>query len=349
MTRISQIAILALFITMALGMSLHSARRLEAGPVKNVPAPSVSPSESTSISPTPSPTASPATGPSPVPGTIASISDLVAAMDKAFSSIVDYSFIGYIKVDKGSIVADYRCVRPRTVRSEILEGKGKGAVVLYVPDQREDSVKVKSGSFRVWRNIKKLKIDNTPLVESLLDYILKMMKESKNVTYRGRVTLVAQVGGAIDVTLNPVPGTAPSVTPTPLTSPVSPSPSPTAFVSPSVPSPTPSPSPGPVRSPSSASPSASPSPVQSGAPEYHEVFKSGEKEEVSKKSPWLEPHTITKECYLVEIRGDEFSDIVALDTQNLWCAYAKRMKGDQLIFEAVVSDIRTNTGPKMDL
>jgi hypothetical protein len=320
MKRTRRIVILVILSILAFGLSFSMKGEFCTA---QIPAPS-----SYEESPGPSPSASPSSS----SGDGMSVKDLVEAMDKAFPSVVDYSFTGYIRTEKGPIVVDYRCFRPRTVRSEILEGRGKGAVVLYVPDQREDSVKVKSGSFRVWRNIKKLKIDNTPLVESLLDYILKMLKESKEVTLKGKVTMVAHVGEIIDATMNPFPGKAMEVSPTPLVSPVAASPSPT-----------------PAGTPSPGDPVPSPSPASSSLPRYSEVFKSDEKGEGAKGSKWLQPHEIKKECYLVEIRSGEFNDIVAIDTQTLWFAYAKRTKGDQLIFEAVISDIKSNTGPKMEL
>lgn len=269
----------------------------------------------------PSPTA-PGTG--VTPGQITAIKDLLAAMQNNYQNVNDYTFQSYIKLPNGTSVIDYRCVRPSKVRTEILDGVGKGTTVLYDPDVKKDDVKAKKGAFRVWRSIERLKLQGTPAVESLLDMIVDMMKDpNNNVNFEGMATLSATLGAQIDISLKTGGGPSDTVSPSPTASP-SPSEAPNELSSPS-------PSASPTASPSpSASPGASPSP--SASPGAGSQVK-----------------TLVKQCYLVEIRGPEYTDTVALDAETLWVTYAKRMKGNDLVFEAVVEDMKINTSPKMDL
>jgi hypothetical protein len=291
-------------------------------------------------------------------------------MGKNLYGVDDYTLRGYIRIESGSVTVDYRCVRPDTVRTEILAGKGKGTVVLYVPDQRKDQVKAKSGAFRVWRNIKKLKIENTPLVESLLDMLLRMMSDMKGAAFKGDVHMEARLGEKVEVALTPDPSMAmtPAATPVSPSSPSSsttPAPSPAEAANdpyadvlglkskpggspePAV-SPKPGESPEPAGSPEPAvSPKPGGSPEPAGSPGTGEPPKSGSQDT---GNGLFENKQISKDCYLVEVKGEEFYDLVAVDKEGFWPVYAKRVAKDgKLVFEAVITGITTNTSPKMEL
>ncbi|MCL5772977.1 MAG: hypothetical protein M1536_01160 [Firmicutes bacterium] len=246
----------------------------------------------------------PPSAPSPeAPAAINNAKELLDAMQKAVNGVVDYSLTGYLNIENENMVIDYKCVRPSMTRTQILQGSETGAVILYIPDKRKDAVRVKKGAIRVWRSIKTRRIENTIIVESMLDTLLKRMKNREAVTFKGKFTLKAHVGDTFSAVLNPIPATSPA---------------PVISCSPS------------------ASPRESPSPVKSLLPEEN-------------ASPWAQPRTIDKECYLLEIRHDGFVDTVAIDAETLWLIYAKRMEGDQLVSEIVVTGIKTNTYPKMEL
>ncbi|MDQ7824729.1 MAG: hypothetical protein RDV48_18150 [Candidatus Eremiobacteraeota bacterium] len=276
-------------------------------------------------SPSPSPSALPSAPPSATPqGEVTDTKGLLSAMEKTVASVADYSFIGYIRLDKGTLVADYRCVRPSTIRAEVLEGNGKGAVILYLPEQKKGEVKVKMGGFRVWRSIERLKLQNTPIVESLVDMILNMMRSGKDVAFKGAVDLFAQVDGSIAVSLNGQGAGTPVAAGTP-------TPEPSPSLAPSL---TPSPEPSPLENP--PSPTASPSDASPASPTPAPTPSAGGGK------------TIAKKCYLVEIRKDEFTDTIAIDAETFWPAYAKRIKGDQLVFEAVITEMKLNSSPRME-
>lgn len=280
--------------------------------------------------------------PSVTPGAITTVAQLLQTMSSEYKTVQDYSLIGYIKPSKGMSVIDYRCVRsPLSIRSEIIDGSGKGTAVIYNPQQKKDQVKAKSGNFRVWRSIERLKLQNTPAVESMLDTVLNMMSEPKNVvTFKGLVSLTADLGQELNVTLKPETGPAATetVTSSPFMSPTAeataqriPETSPPAAASTPSMSPTPetgSPSPATPASPGTAS--EEPSTAKTGA------------------TKWTQPQTIRKDCYLVEIKGEEFTDTVAIDANTFWFVFIKRMKGDDVMFEALVLDLTINTSPKMD-
>jgi hypothetical protein len=231
---------------------------------------------------------------------ISDVQQLVEAMEKAYAHVVDYTLIGYVKLEKDYIVVDYRSVRPSSVRTEVLLGKLKGKMALYVPERKKDSVKVKAGIFRLWYSIKKLKIENTPLVESLLDTLLRSMKTGE-VSFKGKVRLVSHLGGSL------------AFTPTLTESAETASPSPQ---------------------------SVAPSPAPSNRNDKGGVAT----------SPWLEPRTVDRLCYLVEIKSDTFVDMVAIDEKNFCLVYAKRTKQDNSsVFEALFVDMKINTAPKMEL
>jgi hypothetical protein len=295
---------------------------------------------------------------SPLPGSSSAINDvpgLTEAMESNFKGVTDYSLKGYIRLESGTVIVNYRCVRPQTVRTEITGGKGKGTVVLYVPDQRKDQVKAKSGSFRVWRNIRKLKIENTPLVESLLDTLLKLMKEMKDATFMGDVHMEAHLGDKIEIALTPDPFT--SMTPSPSTPSASPSLSPQVMVSPAltptsslapVPTPTPTPS-GAAKDPYADVLGMKNEPAESPTSERSPDVK-GTPQPNDKGEGQPEKKHLSMDCFLVMVKGEEFNDTIAVDKGSLWPVYARRAgKDGKLVFEAIITGIITNTSPKMEL
>jgi hypothetical protein len=266
-------------------------------------------------------------------------------MESATSGVKDYSLTGYIRLDKEVMVVDYRSARPDKVRVEVLDGKLKGKAALYDPDTRKDSIKVKAGMLRIWQNIKKLKVENTPLVESLLDTVIRTLKTAPEVTLQGKVRCTAKLGASMEVSMAgpgisaPMPSASPSV--------VEPAPSPSPAASSSSPSPAgteiPSPTPDETETPS-PTPAVSSSPAQSASPS---PSASPESQPLSK---WLQPRTVEKECYLVVMKSEDgFTDTVAISADDYWVFYIRRMKQDSMIFEAVFTDLKVNTSPKMNL
>jgi len=263
------------------------------------------------------------------------VKSLITDVESATSNVKDYSLIGYIRLDRDIMVVDYRSVRPDKVRAEVLEGKLRGKAALYDPQHRKDSIKVKAGALRIWQNVKKLKIENTPLVESLLDTVIRTMNTAPDIVIQGKVKCTARLGNTVDVSIGvpespaPLPSSAPSAGET-----MVPSPSPdTSTASPSdrdTPAPASSPE-GSTHSPAAAiSPSPSP--------------------ENQSQSKWLQPRTIEKDCYLVVMKSDDgFVDTVAIDANDFWVFYIKRMKQESMLFEAVFTDLKVNTLQKLEL
>ncbi|MGV8123599.1 MAG: hypothetical protein AB2L14_27925 [Candidatus Xenobiia bacterium LiM19] len=284
----------------------------------------------------PIPSASPSESPSPVvKERSGDVKSLIADVESATSNVKDYSLIGYIRLDKDIMVVDYRSVRPDKVRAEVLEGKLRGKAALYDPQNRKDSIKVKAGALRIWQNVKKLKIENTPLVESLLDTVIRTMNTAPEISLQGKVKCTARLGNTVDVSFAvpespaPMPSLAPSAGETPV-----PSPTPEASTA----SPSDGDTPAPTSSPATLtlSPTASISP--SPSPENQS------------QSKWFQPRTIEKECYLVVMKNDEgFVDTVAIDANDFWVFYIKRMKQESMVFEAVFTDLKVNTSPKLGL
>jgi len=284
----------------------------------------------------PAPSVSPSAPPQSAPRST-DVQTLISNMESATSGVKDYTLIGYIRLDREVMVLDYRSVRPDKVRVEALEGKLKGKAALYDPDTRKDSIKVKAGMLRIWQNIKKLKVENTPLVESLLDTVIRTLKTAPEVTLQGNVKCTAKLGASMEVSMAgpgvsaPMPSASPSV--------VEPAPSPSPAASSESPTPgeTEMPSPSPAAS-SSPTLSPSPSPSPSASPES------------SPLSQWLQPRTVEKECFLVVMKSEDgFTDTVAIGADDYWVFYIRRMKQDSMIFEAVFTDLKVNTSPKMNL
>ena len=284
----------------------------------------------------PTPSASPSESPSPVvKERSGDIKSLIADVESATSNVQDYSLIGYIRLDKDIMVIDYRSVRPDKVRAEVLEGKLKGKAALYDPQNKKDSIKVKAGALRIWQNVKKLKIENTPLVESLLDTVIRTMKTAPDIILQGKVKCIAKLGNTVEVSFAvpespaPMPSSAPSVGETTV-----PSPSPETRTA--------SPSDGDTPAPTSSPATVTPSPTASISPSPSPENQS--------QSKWLQPRTIEKECYLVVMKNDEgFVDTVAIDANDFWVFYIKRMKQESMVFEAVFTDLKVNTSPKLEL
>ncbi|MHC9540231.1 MAG: hypothetical protein AB9903_12000 [Vulcanimicrobiota bacterium] len=286
----------------------------------------------------PTSSASPSESPSPVvKERSGDVKSLIADVESATSNVKDYSLIGYIRLDKDIMVIDYRSVRPDKVRAEVLEGKLRGKAAFYDPQNRKDSIKVKAGALRIWQNVKKLKIENTPLVESLLDTVIRTMNTAPDIILQGKVKCIAKLGNTVDVSFAvpessaPMPSSAPSVGEAPAPSP---SPSPEASTA----SPSDVDTPAPTSSPATLTPSPTVSISPSPSPENQS------------QSKWLQPRTIEKECYLVVMKNDEgFVDTVAIDANDFWVFYIKRMKQESMVFEAVFTDLKVNTSPKLEL
>jgi hypothetical protein len=286
----------------------------------------------------PTPSASPSESPSPeMRERSGDVKSLIADVESATSNVKDYSLIGYIRLDRDIMVVDYRSVRPDKVRAEVLEGKLRGKAAFYDPQNRKDSIKVKAGALRIWQNVKKLKIENTPLVESLLDTVIRTMNTAPDITLQGKVKCIAKLGNTVDVSFTvpespaPMPSSAPSVGET-----MAPPPTPETRTASSSDGDTPVSTSSPVTS--TPSPAASVSPSPSPSPENQS------------QSKWLQPRTIEKECYLVVMKSDEgFVDTVAIDADDFWVFYIKRMKQESMVFEAVFTDLKVNSSPKLEL
>lgn len=291
---------------------------------------------------------------------INNMKELLPNMEKALHGMVDYVLLNLIKLPKGTLVVDYRCIRSsQAVRSEILDGQGKGTVVLYIPEQKKDQVKCKSGSFRVWRSIERLKLQDTPVIESLLDMVVKKMKNPENTTtFNGKATLNAQLGQDIIITFKTAgePAASPAIKPD-----VVPSSLPTVESS-RMAEPT-----GEYSSYGLAGDEApitdEPSVECSASKPTGEIEKSIKKGEkgLEKSSETIDgqeegygkkvdrPATLVKDCYLVDIKSEEYVDTVAIDAITFLLIYAKRKRGQELVFEAIVMDLKTNVSPKMEL
>ncbi|GEM_PF-1940434 len=290
----------------------------------------------------PTPSVSPSASPTVLERS-ADVKSLITDMESATTNVKDYSLIGYIRLEKEMMVIDYRSVRPDKVRTEVLEGKLKGKAALYDPGHKKDSIKVKAGAIRIWQNIKKLKVDNTPLVESLLDTIIKAMNTVPEITVQGKVKCIAKIGNTLEVSMI-VPGnptSAPSVSPS-ATETEAPAPSPAVSISSPSAAETEVPTPSPAASTVSTSPSPFPSVTVSPSP--------SPSPEKAPQSQWFQSRTIEKECYLVVMKSAEgFVDTVAIDANDFWVFYIKRMKQESLVFEAIFTDLKVNTSPKMEL
>ncbi|MGV8122841.1 MAG: hypothetical protein AB2L14_24025 [Candidatus Xenobiia bacterium LiM19] len=260
--------------------------------------------------------------------TFSSAKEIVQAMAAKAETIKDYTMTIFYTGAPGVYILDYSCVRPNNIKTRIAAGKNARTVLLYLPNEKPDSLKCKKGIARKWMSIEELKLKNTPIVESLLDDFLKILNEYPEGTIRSTEKLTLNVGQEVSVssekgtiTMDKVTvGKVPETKPTPDASP-SPSVDPSASASPSA---TPS-----------ASPSASPSVMPTFIPPPPDAAVP-------------QTQTLEKTCYIVEFKKDNVIDLMAIDTESLWVLYRKKIVDGKVDEEAVVWNINENTSPKIE-
>lgn len=252
--------------------------------------------------------------------TYTSAKEIVQAMAAKAETIKDYTMTIFYTGAPGVYILDYSCVRPNNIKTRIAAGKNARTVLLYLPDEKPDSLKCKKGIARKWMSIEELKLKNTPIVESLLDDFLKILNEYPEGTIKSTEKLTLNVGQEVSVssekgtiTMDKVTvGKVPDTKPTPDASPspsVDPSASPSASASPSV------------------SPTSIPPPPDAATPQTQ---------------------TLEKTCYIVEFKKDNVIDLMAIDTESLWVVYRKKIVDGKVDQEAVVWNINENTSPKIE-
>ncbi|MHC9543346.1 MAG: hypothetical protein AB9903_27865 [Vulcanimicrobiota bacterium] len=256
--------------------------------------------------------------------TLSSSKEIIQAMAAKADTIKDYTMTIFYTGAPGVYILDYSCVRPNNIKTRIAAGKNARTVLLYLPDEKPDSLKCKKGVARKWMSIEELKLKNTPIVVSLLDDFLKILNEYPEGTIKSTEKLTLNVGQEVSVssekgtiTMDKVTvGKVPDTKPTPDASP-SPSVDPSASVSPSA---------SPSASPS-VSPTFIPPPPDAAIPQTQ---------------------TLEKTCYIVEFKKDNVIDLMAIDTESLWVVYRKKIVDGKVDQEAVVWNINENTSPKIE-
>lgn len=290
-------------------------------PKEPAPSPAVSPSASPTVTPSPAPTPVPTASPSGGSRDFTSTKDLIQALANKADSIKDYTLSLFYTGKEGTFVFDYRCVRPNNIRTRIVQGQNARAVLLYLPQEKEDSLKAKKGMFKKWISIDKYK--ETPLVQSLLDQFLREIQQYPEGKILGTDTVTLTVGK--DVMLSSAKGT---VTLEP-------------YVAQTTPSPTPEASSDPMQDPKE-SPAVSPTPESSaqagGSPEPTPDKTQDESHDTKK---------ISRECLIVQFEKDNVKDIIAIDRETLWVVFRKKLVGGKIDQEAAVWEIKENINPEI--
>ncbi|MDQ7824066.1 MAG: hypothetical protein RDV48_14795 [Candidatus Eremiobacteraeota bacterium] len=273
--------------------------------------------------------------------------DVVTAMAAKASTIKDFCvslfYRGMMKNKLCSYIIDYRCVQPSDIRTRIVAGNYARTTLVYKPSDKPDSIHCKKGMFIVWKTIESLGLQNSPLVQSLLDQVLKEIQEYPEGTIKGTDKLTLSIGKNVSVVsqngLVAMDSSAPVVTAdAPTISDASPSPEASSGASPSPEtSPAASPSATPEPSPSAA-PEPSPSPAVAPTPEASPQAVKDDKD----------ARKIEKECIIIEFKKDGVQDLLAIDKETLWVVYRKKLVNGNIDQEAVVWDIQENTSPKID-
>jgi hypothetical protein len=258
-----------------------------------------------------------------------STKEIIQDMTAKAETIKDYTMTIFYTGSPGAYILEYSCVRPNNIKTRIAAGKNARTVLLYLPSEKPDSLKCKKGIARKWMSISELKLENTPIVVSLLDDFLKTLNEYPEGTIKGTEKLTLNVGQEVSVTSEKgtismdkvTVGKTPDAKPSPAAG-ASPSPSdsPSASVSPSE-------SPSTAVSPSTAASSTPPPPPDAAVPQSQKLEKN---------------------CYIVEFKKDNVVDLMAIDAESLWVLYRKKLVDGKVDQEAVVWNINENSAPKID-
>lgn len=259
-----------------------------------------------------------------------STNDIIKTIVERAEGIKDYTLSLYYSGKEGTYIFDYRCVRPNKIRTRIVEGQNARAILLYLPEEKEDQIKAKKGMFRKWISIDKYK--ETPLIESMLDYFIREIQKYPEGRIVGKDKVILTFGKMVAVTSeNNTVFSSGYVSERPASSPTS-----EIFDSPSA---TPTPE-------SSASPLASGDPSQT-LPSPSQTAEESPDPTPERSNSVTTREKIVKECYIIEFTKDNIRDIIAIDTETLWVVFRKKLVDGKVDQEAALWDIKENSNPEI--